>query len=283
MAWFHKKGIKKGLQKVGSSMGLQDIAITQQQIVTELRKLRDICSRIEYQMPVAPGSLPIPPRELHALVSGNDELDMSAFFDVGRSCADSLVGVLKKHGVDIDEVGAILDFGCGCGRVIRYFSRLKRAKLYGTDYNPKMIEWCKKNLLFAEFDVNALNPPLVYGDGSFDVIYTFSVFTHLSETLQMAWLAELSRVLKPGGYLLLTTMGAPYADAFLPPRHREQFRLGQLIVLNEGSSGANNCSAFHPPRYVQQSLVKGFEIVEFAPGEGPGQTLALDSYLLRKL
>ena len=82
MAWFLKRGVKKGLQKVGGSMGLQEIAstqhqivmglqetaITQHQIVTELRKLRDICSRIQYQMPVPPDSLPIPPRELHALV-----------------------------------------------------------------------------------------------------------------------------------------------------------------------------------------------------------------------
>jgi len=58
---------------------------------------------------------------------------------------------------------------------------------------------------FAEFDINALSPPLVYGEGSFGLIYTFSVFTHLSEALQVSWLAELSRVLKPGGYLLLTT------------------------------------------------------------------------------
>ena len=58
--------------------------------------------------------------------------------------------------------------------------------------------------------------------------YTFSVFTHLSEALQVSWLAELSRVLKPGGYLLLTTVGAPFADAFLPPRQREQFRSGKI-------------------------------------------------------
>jgi len=207
---------------------------------------------------------------------------MSAFFDVGRFCANSVASLLKKRGLDIDDLGAILDFGCGCGRVIRYFNSLKRARLYGTDYNPKMIDWCKKNLPFAEFEVNAPSPPLVYGDGSFGLVYAFSVFTHLPETLQVTWLAELSRVLKPGGYLLLTTHGAPYADAFLPPPEREQFRSGQLVVLNEGSSGTNYCSAFHPATYVKQSLVKGFETLEFVPGEGPGQTSNQDTYLLRK-
>jgi len=285
MAWFLKRGVKKGLQKVGGSMGLQEIATTQHQIVTELRKLRDICSRIQYQMPMAPDNLPIPPRELHALVSGDDELDISAYFEVGRFCADSVVGLLKKQGLDIDDLGAILDFGCGCGRVIRYFNTLKRAKVHGTDYNPKLIDWCKKNLPFAEFEVNGLSPPLVTCDGSFGLIYAFSVFTHLCEALQVSWLAELSRVLKPGGYLLLTTMGAAYADAYLPPREREQFRSGQLVVLNEDSSGKNVCSAFHPATYVQQSLVKGFELLEFVPGEvvDAGQRIiAQDVYLLKK-
>ena len=129
MAWFLKRGVKKGLQKVGGNMGLHEIARTQHQIVTELRKLRDICSRIQYQMPVAADSLPIPPRELHALVSGDDELDISAFFDVGKFCADSVVGLLKKRGLDIDDLGAILDFGCGCGRVITHFNNLKKSQV----------------------------------------------------------------------------------------------------------------------------------------------------------
>src|SRR5215471_14507037 len=267
MAWFLKRSVKGGLQKVGGSMGLQEIASTQHQIVTELRKLRDICNRIQYQMPVAPDSLPIPPRELHALVSGDDELDMSAFFDVGRFCADSVVGLLKKRDLEIDDPGAILDFGCGYGRVMRYFNSLKKAKkLYGTDYNPKLVDWCKKNLPFAEFEVNALGPPMVYRDGSFGLIYAFSVFTHLAEALQVSWLAKLSKVLKPGGYLLLTTQGAAYAETFLSPRQREQFRSGELVVLNGGSSCTNYFCTFHPATYVQHSLVKGFEILEFVPG-----------------
>ena len=59
-------------------------------------------------------------------------------------------------------------------------------------------------------------------------------------------------------------MSPPFADAFLSPRQREQLRSGQLVVLNGGSSGAN-CSGSHPDTHVQQSLAKGFEVLEFAP------------------
>jgi SAM-dependent methyltransferase len=285
MAWFLKRVAKAGLRKLANGMGLQEILSKEHQLATELRRLREICSRIEHQMPVAPGSLPIPPRQLHFLVSGNDDLDISAFFEIGRACADTVVGLLKKQGVDTDDLGAILDFGCGCGRVIRYFNTLKRAKMHGTDYNPELIDWCKKNLPFAEFKVNGPSPPLVYADGSFGLIYTFSVFTHLSEELQVSWLAELSRVLKPGGYLLLTTHGAADAELYLPAREREKFQSGQLVVVNDGSSCTNVCAAFHPATYVQQNLIKGFDLLEFVPGElvDSGQrTAAQDVYLLKK-
>jgi Methyltransferase domain. len=91
---------------------------------------------------------------------------------------------------------------------------LKKAKVYGTDYNRKLIDWCRQCLPFAEFETNELSPPLAYRDAQFDFIYAFSVFTHLTESLQQGWLAELSRVLKPGGHLFLTTQGAAFAQEY---------------------------------------------------------------------
>jgi 2-polyprenyl-3-methyl-5-hydroxy-6-metoxy-1,4-benzoquinol methylase len=215
----------------------------------------------------APDGRPFPTPDLHYLVSGVRDLDHAAFWAIGRRCADLIIEVLKKHGVDIDEREAILDFGCGCGRIIRHFHSLTRAKVYGTDYNLQLVDWCRRHLPFAEFEVNQLHPPLVYRDRAFDVIYAFSVFTHLPEPLQRAWLAELTRVLKPGGHLLLTTQGAAYARAYLPQPEQRRFDTGHLVVLNQEQAGRNACLAYHPAEYVTGTLVKGLEVVDFISGE----------------
>ena len=48
------------------------------------------------------------------------------------------------------------------------------------------------------------HPPLPYPDKSIDLIYACSVFSHFDAERQTRWLAELQRITRPGGYLLLT-------------------------------------------------------------------------------
>lgn len=131
-------------------------------------------------------------------------------------------------------------------------------------------------LSFAEFEVNRLEPPLAYADEAFELVYAFSVFTHLPEKLQHDWMDELTRVLKPGGYLVLSTM----PERLLPSddeEARKRFRDGQLIVVNAAAAGGNACTAFHPYNYMRGTLARAFEILEFIP-DGVGQ----DFWLLRK-
>jgi SAM-dependent methyltransferase len=234
---------------------------------------------------IASDGLPFPPPELHFLVSGNKDLDYSAFWAIGRSCADAIVRLLKKYQTDLDDLGAILDFGCGCGRITRHFHALQKAQVYGTDYNPALVDWCRRNLPFGEFAVNQLHPPLVYRNGKFDFIYAFSVFTHLPESLQLAWLRELARVLEPGGHILVTTQGAAYAREYLPRDEQSRFERGHLVVLNQELAGRNECLAYHPPGYVAGMLRRGLEVLDFMPGEivdRSRRVIPQDTYLLRK-
>ncbi len=223
--------------------------------------------------------LPIPPPNLITLVAGT--ADVFWFLEGGRRGAKSMLDILKKNGVMVKSLGAILDFGCGCGRVIRHLSSLKHTQVCGTDYNQQLIDWCKGNYPFATFRTNHLAPPLDYRDGEFDMVYALSVFTHLTETLQHQWINELYRVLKPDGYLLISTHGEYYLNQ-LTLREQQIFAMGRLVVRDEVAAGTNNCSAYHPTTYVRETLTKGFQLVDFVK-EGAAGNPYQDLYLLKKL
>jgi len=81
--------------------------------------------------------------------------------------------------------------------------------VHGSDYNPRLVRWCRESLPFADFRVNGLQPPLPYADGELEFVYAISIFTHLTEALQDAWLQELARVLAPGGTFSSQQRAAP--------------------------------------------------------------------------
>ena len=221
---------------------------------------------------------PVPPGRLIHLVANTE--DVAWFLDTGALAARSIRETLAKNGLAIEAFGSILDFGCGVGRVIRQWSDLNGPTLYGTDYNPALISWCRPALPFARFTVNGLDRPLAAPAGSFDFIYALSVFTHLSEPLQQFWMGELSRVLTPGGYLLITTHGDPYLS-ILGPAEQDEYRAGRVVVQKARREGSNDCAAFHPEAYVRQTLAVGFEVVDVVP-EGAKGNPRQDLYLLRK-
>jgi len=174
----------------------------------------------------------------------------------------------------------VLDFGCGVGRVIRHWPAMSAAQLHGTDYNARLIDWDRKHLRFASFELNQAAPPLPYADGAFDFIYALSVFTHLTEEFQHAWMRELRRVLEPGGRLLITTHGEHYLP-LLSPQQRQRFQAGEMLVKNETVAGSNFCNAFHPERWVRSQLVSDFAVMDFIP-EGARGNPWQDIYLLTK-
>jgi SAM-dependent methyltransferase len=220
----------------------------------------------------------LPPARLMNLVAASD--DVTWFLEAGHRAASSMRAILARNGVAVEQLGAILDFGCGAGRVMRHWKSLEGPTLHGTDYNPELVEWCAANLPFATFRVNRLNGGVDYPPVSFDLIYAFSVFTHLGPAGQSFWITELSRVLKPGGSLFITTHGERYLDR-LSRRDRKQFRSGRLVVLGSKREGSNDCAAFHPESYVRQSLAQGLDVVDFVP-EGALGNPYQDAYLLRK-
>jgi SAM-dependent methyltransferase len=223
--------------------------------------------------------LPLPPATLRAQV-GPAHADARLFLQSGRRHAELIRELLRGDGRSIEELGALLDWGCGCGRVLRNWSSLPDTRICGSDIDARMVEWCRQNLPFADVTVTRLAPPLPYEDDTFELMYAFSVFTHLTEDLQHAWMRECRRILKPGGYLLLSTLGEYYLSLDrLNDAERHAFANGNLVVLYEQSAGTSLCSAYHPPQFVRDTLARDFELVSFRPAGDDGRH---DLHLLRK-
>ena len=141
--------------------------------------------------------------------------------------------------------------------------------------------WCAANLPFVTASVNELEPPLRYEDGQFGLVYAISVFTHLPRDLERAWIDELSRIVAPGGLLLLTTHGDSYADR-LDAHERARYDSGEPVARWPGVAGSNLCTTFHPESYVRERLAPALELRELAPDGGTVGSRQQDLAVFRK-
>jgi len=228
--------------------------------------------------PQAADGFPIPPAKLIVLVTGS--ADSAWYTQGGKLGAESICRTLDYAGVSVARFQSIFDFGCGCGRVIRHWRPLTSASLHGADQNQNLVEWCRQNLPFAEFQANTLVPRLDYADQKFEFAYALSVFTHMPEDLQQPWMSELWRVLRPGGYLLITTQGDEFLQK-LTETERTSYGAGRIVVRYGQAAGSNLCSVYHPESYVRRHLQGQFSMVHTQPRGAAGNGNQ-DIYLLRK-
>ena len=122
----------------------------------------------------------------------------------GREHVSRMLDVLQQSSNSPVPLRYVLDLGCASGRMLRFVPRDNAAEHWGLDINANQIAWCQEHLsppmLFA---VITTAPHLPFEDHYFDLVYCGSVFTHIAE-LADAWLLELRRVLRPGGYAFIT-------------------------------------------------------------------------------
>jgi len=188
---------------------------------------------------------PLPAAEQRLRVSANTE--ERPFLGTGAS-AFKLVGDYCR--------GKVLDFGCGFGRVMRYFFRNSyRLELHGTDLDREAIDWCRENLPFAQFAYNEAWPPTVYPDNYFDCVYSVSVFSHLNEENHLAWLKDLKRITKPDGLILLTIHGQHAMEVQLRTGKLEiDQEILRVATRNLGSSGFAFISQDDLPNHLDTNL-----------------------------
>lgn len=161
---------------------------------------------------------PSPPPELLMQIANDPSVEafVSSFPHVRVAVSD----YLGRAGYRFGGFRRILDFGCGVGRFLFAMKEVlgPEQRMFGCDIDSQCIDWCSGNIDFAKVTRSQIAPPLPYRDGEFDLVYALSVFTHLSLDLQFAWAWEISRVLKPGGVLFVSTHGLMFLQQILAIR-----------------------------------------------------------------
>ena len=108
---------------------------------------------------------------------------------------------------DIVKQKDILDVACGEGYGSSFMADVARS-VVGVDISDEAVQhasstYTKANLMFRQGSATALD----FNDASFDVVVSFETIEHLAEQAQM--LAEIRRVLRPDGLLVISSPNRP--------------------------------------------------------------------------
>jgi SAM-dependent methyltransferase len=224
---------------------------------------------------------PLPPGELVGRVSGSAELNQFALS--GRRTMQEWAEALQVTGKKFEDFPRIVDFGCGCGRVLRHLrpNLGRHQELLGVDVDAEAIAWVSQAYPGIKAEVLNLLPPSSIDSDSIDLIVNQSVFTHLPEDVQLAWLAELWRILRPGGIAVLSFHGRKVWREFcasLATNEREQeipvltsrfLRRGFFYVqgrsLQETALPEYYGSAFHTIAYIEEEWLRYFKLRAWLP------------------
>ena len=179
-----------------------------------------------------------------------------AFFDIITS--DIISGTLKEFGISLVDNGVYMDFGCSSGRTIRtLWAAYPEAKWIGVDPVKTSIDWARENFPDITFILNDNWPPIeTIDDSSINGVCAQSVWSHFSREAAIKWLDEMHRILKVGGFILLTTNGYTEIARQLRLKNPNNRIYVPTDVLERAINGMKNDGFYFEPNLISGSVIK---------------------------
>jgi len=133
-------------------------------------------------------------------------------------------GVINDLGAELQRSKAeergnwrALEVGCGPGRLMRPMSR-HFLEIHGVDVSADLIRQARENLRdLPNSRLHQIHGTSLedFADQSFDFAYSFDLFPHIpSQELVLAFLREIHRVLRPGGFVRMQFNGSAGSQSF---------------------------------------------------------------------
>lgn len=207
--------------------------------------------------------------------------DWRAYCRSSRTKFGIVKRLLDLHYPADRDVDAVLDWGCAAGGVAILMDHHLAARVSAADVDRHAIAWLRASC--PTLDCHEVKPaePLPFDDASFDLIYGISVLTHIPPGLQSFYLAELRRITRDGGLVMLTVLGERACalnrdgerSTALHPRDVAELRREGILyaryreaVLDSMAFSRDGASdygvTYHSDACIRQLFSGPFEIVE---------------------
>jgi SAM-dependent methyltransferase len=165
------------------------------------------------------------------------------------------------HFLDMVDLGSaplrILEIGCGKGAIL---GRLHAAghDCHGIDVDPDAVRECCAARPHLAVEVGS-GDDIPFPPASFDVVLSFDVLEHIRDSPRHV--AEVRRVLTPGGRYLLQTPNKWTNIPFETLRHMRKLRLGPIAAYR--SATEDHCALHNYWQLRRRLESKGFEMTFF--------------------
>jgi SAM-dependent methyltransferase len=160
--------------------------------------------------------------------------DTDEFLATGRAEVDAALDRLKQLAPGL-ALHRVLDFGCGAGRTAQALRRHSDA-VVGVDVSAPMLKMARQLDVShgCEFVLNERPDLETFDDGHFDLAYSSLVLQHLPPADARTFLAELGRVVRPGGAVVVQVATRPtgsFKGWLFRWAPRRLLRFGQRRIL----------------------------------------------------